>query len=875
MLTSTAADITANHLQKVEAMPVILPNLPLMQADKDAVMVANVLSKTSYPIADNAGLVWADGELASLPSEGSHPYNVFNWGDWVKLSDLSAAGAAIEAGTTALTQVRNVFLWNAEYLKKHPALRRFSGPFGVGVGIVNVALAVRTAASLSVTLHFFITEKRSASAIGSTVVYAAGGFSSLAATSFKELHGFTLILKPLKGIAWFGPASVVFGGVGNALYAGAEASRVVTDSATSTTQKVFALTELSLQISGDMTNLVLNAMLVKRAAAIARGVAPVTSVLSKVTVFGGILAATLATTLNPFALYYAGKELQYAANLEKLALEFSKQGYDGHQLLADFYRAKGTFDIATTSARTVIAMGNAAFGIAFLASVVGAPLAAAVSVASAVLTGAIDASTQAILEKMADKCRASIIEWEKTHANSNYFSNGLDVYYRNMQAQLQSVLAVTQKALGVEQIVAVTQVNSDAQFRELAAITRMAEKLKSGQASINAFDRGLVIESQYIALDEESGVINLSSDKLSQALIFTTPLLTPGVEQKTRTKEGKNRFMTTLNFLAREGWKIDCGDASTTTDFSKVVQYARLADGTKRSVNIDAKMGYRDDCVIAGVGAMNIRGDAGVDTVNYSKLADVGAYIHVTVNADGHYLVNKTITNASMYEEVVVTEKQRIGKRTESIQYRDVKLVTADVLESTDVLQDIETLIGTSGNDRFYGGGNAGMMFDGGAGHDHIEGSEQDDVLVGGLGDDTLIGLGGHDILEGNEGNDTYRFGRGHGQDYICDLDNTLNNCDVLQIDGDITLAQLAFEKSDGDLKISIVDTMDSITIAGWFIDKAYCVEEIRCGNEVMLHTQVDALLSSMAAMPVETSALTTAAAMNSALATTVLVTPH
>ena len=35
------------------------------------------------------------------------------------------------------------------------------------------------------------------------------------------------------------------------------------------------------------------------------------------------------------------------------------------------------------------------------------------SVASAVLTGAIDASTQAILEKMADKCRASIIEWEQ------------------------------------------------------------------------------------------------------------------------------------------------------------------------------------------------------------------------------------------------------------------------------------------------------------------------------------------------------------------------------------------------------------------------------------------------------------------------------
>lgn len=869
MLTSKAADNTANHLQKVEAMPFTQPSPSQVEANKDKVLMMILAGSNSASSSENhLTLTQIDGGGTSLPSEGSDPYNIFNWGDWYQFPDLDLAGAAIGAGALGFTQVRNVFLWNADYIKKHPALQRFSHPFGLGVGVVNVALAVRTAVSLSMTLQFFIAEKRSASAIGSTVVYVAGGFSNLAATSFKELHGFTLILKSLKGITWFGPASIIFGGVGNALYATAEASRVLMDSATSTTQKTSALTELALLVAGDMVGLTLNAMLVKRVADIARGAAPVMSTLSKISIFGGILAATLATVLHPFYLYCAGKELQYAANLEKLALEFSKQGYNGHQLLADFYRAKGAFDINYTVVKATIAMGNAALGIAFLASVVGAPLVAAVGVATAVLSGAIDASEQAILEKIAAKCRTSILEWETEHGNSNYFSNGLDVYYRNALAQLQSALAITQQTLGVEQVVAVTQVNSDAQARELAAIAKLTEKLQSGHAYINALDRGLTIESKHIAMDEESGVINLSSDKLSQALIFTTPLLTPGAEQKTRTKEGKNRFMTTLNFLAREGWKIDCGDASTTTDFSKVVQYARLADGTKRSVNIDAKMGCRDDYVIAGVGAMNIRGDAGIDTIDYSKLADVGAYIDVTVNADGRYLVKKMIANAGIYEEAVSTEKQRIGKRTESIQYRDVKLVTADVLESTDVLQDIEVLIGTSGNDRFYGGGNVGIMFDGGAGHDHIEGSGQDDVLVGGLGDDTLIGLGGHDL---------HRFGRGHGQDYICDLDNTLNNCDVLQIDGEVTLTQLAFEKSDSDLKISIVDTIDSMTIAGWFIDKAYCVEEIRCGTEVMLHTQVDALLSSMAEMPLETSVATTttSAAMNSALATTVLVVPH
>lgn len=875
MLTSKVADITANPLQKVEASPLIPQSASLSQAEKNTVMVVDVSGIMIFSATDGAALTSIDKGGASLPSEGRDPYNVFNWGDWIKLSDLSAAGEAIGAGANGLTQVRNVFLWNADYLKKHPALKRFSHPFGIGVGLINVALAMRTAVSSSMTLQFFIAEKRSAGELGATAVTAVSGISTLVATSFKELHGFTLILKPLKGITWFGPASVVFGGVGNALYAIAEASKVLTDSATSITQKTLALTELTLQVSGDMANLVLSAMLVKRAADIAKGIAPAMSALSKVPVFGGILAATLATALNPFALYYAGKELQYAAHLEKLAVEFSKQGYNGHQLLADFYKAKGTFDITTTVARTAIAMGNAALGIAFLASVVGAPLVAAVGVAGAVLIGAIDASTQAILEKIANKCRASILAWEKEHGNSNYFANGMDVYYRNMQAQLENTLAVTQKALNLEQIVAVTQINSDAQSRELAAITKLTEKLPSGHAYINAFDHGVTLESKNIALDEESGVINLSSDKLSQALVFTTPLLTPGIEQKTRSKEGKNRFMTTLNFLAREGWKIGCGDASTVADFSKIVQYAKLADGTKRSVNIDAKMGKRDDYVVAAVGSMTVHGGAGADVVDYSKMADVGAHIHVTVDTHGQYLVKKTIANAHIYEELVTVEKQRIGKRTESIQYRDVKLVTTDVLESKDVLQDIEALIGTSGNDFLYGGGNVGATFDGGAGDDYIEGSQQDDVLVGGLGDDVLIGLGGNDVLEGNEGNDTYRFARGHGQDYIFDLDMALDNRDVLQIEGDIAFAQLAFEKDNSDLKISIVDTLDSITIAGWFINDAYRVEEIRCGTEVMLHTQVEALLSSMATMPSQTPSasilVNIPAALNSPLTTTVL----
>jgi len=47
-----------------------------------------------------------------------------------------------------------------------------------------------------------------------------------------------------------------------------------------------------------------------------------------------------------------------------------------------------------------------------------------------------------------------------------------------------------------------------------------------------------------------------------------------------------------------------------------------------------------------------------------------------------------------------------------------------------------------------------GLLLEGDAGSETLEGSAKPDILLGGDGDDTLIGQGGDDILHGGEGRD-------------------------------------------------------------------------------------------------------------------------
>jgi len=123
----------------------------------------------------------------------------------------------------------------------------------------------------------------------------------------------------------------------------------------------------------------------------------------------------------------------------------------------------------------------------------------------------------------------------------------------------------------------------------------------------------------------------------------------------------------------------------------------------------------------------------------------------------------------------------------------------------------------------------------GGEGNDTLYGGWGDDVLDGGSGDDILYGgdyfrgrrwddLG--DLTGDDNGNDTYLFGRGSGQDIICDRDATPGNIDTIQLGSGILPSDVTLSWTDKDtewmyrtdsLVLSIAGTNDTLTIQNWF----------------------------------------------------------
>jgi Ca2+-binding RTX toxin-like protein len=140
---------------------------------------------------------------------------------------------------------------------------------------------------------------------------------------------------------------------------------------------------------------------------------------------------------------------------------------------------------------------------------------------------------------------------------------------------------------------------------------------------------------------------------------------------------------------------------------------------------------------------------------------------------------------------------------------------------------------GSSSNDVLLGSPGPDVI-NGQGGDDNLSGASGDDTLNGGAGSDTLDGGLGNDVLDGGTGNDTlnggagnnrYLFGRGDGQDFIAQFqDTTAGKSSVLEFKADITAADLSIRQvfspfwgNVADLEFSILGTSDRITLgAGW-----------------------------------------------------------
>lgn len=160
----------------------------------------------------------------------------------------------------------------------------------------------------------------------------------------------------------------------------------------------------------------------------------------------------------------------------------------------------------------------------------------------------------------------------------------------------------------------------------------------------------------------------------------------------------------------------------------------------------------------------NVIGGTGIDTVDFST-ASAGISINLTdseFSPDNSEVYNVENAVGSMY---------------------------ADTLNASNSTTAAHVLNGLAGNDR-------------------LQGASLNDTLIGGAGDDSL---------EGGTGSDLYVFNRGDGNDTITENAPPETKTDIIQFGTGISSSDITLQRINNDLKLSIKNTTDSISIKGYF----------------------------------------------------------
>ena len=159
-----------------------------------------------------------------------------------------------------------------------------------------------------------------------------------------------------------------------------------------------------------------------------------------------------------------------------------------------------------------------------------------------------------------------------------------------------------------------------------------------------------------------------------------------------------------------------------------------------------------NDTLIGGAGADVLNGGIGFDTASYAS-ATGSVYVNLAANTGA---------------------------------YGDAQ---------GDTFSSIEKVVGSNYTDVLVAH-DAGVVFEGGGGHDYLTGGAGVDNLSGGAGNDTLEGGAGWDVLAGGSGADHFVFHRGDGPDVITDFQQgidkislngfTFHNVGAFGIDGEL-----------------------------------------------------------------------------------------
>lgn len=115
-----------------------------------------------------------------------------------------------------------------------------------------------------------------------------------------------------------------------------------------------------------------------------------------------------------------------------------------------------------------------------------------------------------------------------------------------------------------------------------------------------------------------------------------------------------------------------------------------------------------------------------------------------------------------------------------------------------------------------------------------------------------LIGAGnigdGYTVMQGEVGADTYNLGLSSGKILAADFDYDATNIDSLNVDAGISYNQLWFSRMNGHLVVSVIGTNNSVTIGDWYLNEANRFETFNAGGKQLLGSEVEKLVTAMAA---------------------------
>ena len=166
------------------------------------------------------------------------------------------------------------------------------------------------------------------------------------------------------------------------------------------------------------------------------------------------------------------------------------------------------------------------------------------------------------------------------------------------------------------------------------------------------------------------------------------------------------------------------------------------------------KGGAGDDFLSGGGDNDELFGEAGDDTLEGGPGRD-------TLNGGANGVAGDTITYARSAEAVRVNLDRATAEGGDA---------------EGDVVQDVENIIGSAGDDwlrgdtndnALTGGAGDDTLIGGGGGNDALNGGAGDDTLNGGEGDDTITGGAGADTITGGPGGDTISYA---GSDEAVDI---------------------------------------------------------------------------------------------------------